>query len=244
MYDSVFYPESKFGGFSDIDGTLIFYSMVNSLIQSSDIILDIGCGVGISAKDPIHFRRDLQMLRGKCIKIIGIDVDESAKINPLIDEFHIIKNDHFLLPNESIDLAVCDSVLEHVKNPDLFFSECQRVLKPTGYLCIRTSNALGYVGMLSKMVPNRYHYAILRKIKPNKNEKDVFPTYYQCNTVNRIRRILDKSGFYHCVYGHESEPTYLSFSKFFYWLGVMHQKFSPGRFKLTIFAFARKKEIF
>jgi hypothetical protein len=43
----MFYPESRFGGFSDIDATITFYDRINSLIQKSDTVLDIGCGRGV-----------------------------------------------------------------------------------------------------------------------------------------------------------------------------------------------------
>lgn len=239
-YKSIYYPESNFGGFSDIDGVVIFYCRVNSLIRPSFTLLDIGCGRGSYGDDVILFKKELRIFKGKCQKVIGIDVDESARGNPFIDEFHIIEENHWPIANESIDIAICNAVLEHVDDPDLFFSECQRVIKPGGYLCLNAANALGYVCMVSKLIPNIYHHKVLKKVSPNRKEIDTFPTYYKCNTIRKIRLMLDKFGFDHYVYGYEAEPGYLSFSRFSYWLGVMHQKFAPGIFKLAIFTFARK----
>src|SRR5438093_943558 len=45
-YKSLYYPESRFGGFTGVDGTLAFYIRVNSLIDSSSVVLDVGCGRG------------------------------------------------------------------------------------------------------------------------------------------------------------------------------------------------------
>lgn len=39
-------------------------------------------------------------------------------------------------PSESVDLAVCLDVLEHIPNYDLALEECYRVLKPGGQLLI------------------------------------------------------------------------------------------------------------
>lgn len=41
-----FYPEARFGGFTDIDGTIAFFNRVNSLIETSSVVLDVGCERG------------------------------------------------------------------------------------------------------------------------------------------------------------------------------------------------------
>jgi hypothetical protein len=51
-----------------------------------------------------------------------------------------------------------------------------------------------------------------------------------------------KNGFECVVYGYEAEPSYLSFSKIAYSLGVLHQKFAPQFMKPCIFAFGRLKK--
>lgn len=67
-YKNDFSPESKFGGFSNIDGTIAFYTRVNPLLASSSIVLDVGCGRGIYNKDLVILRRNLRILRGKVKK--------------------------------------------------------------------------------------------------------------------------------------------------------------------------------
>ena len=42
------------------------------------------------------------------------------------------------------------------------------------------------------------------------------------------------------MYGHESEPKYLQFSKLAYRIGVLYQRLAPGTFRNALFAFARK----
>ena len=53
--------------------------------------------------------------------------------------------------------------------------------------------------------------------------------------------MLRKLNFDHCVYGYEAEPVYLNFPYFYYFLGVLHQKFVPQMFKPAIHVFARKR---
>ncbi len=238
-YKTLYYPESRFGGFSDIDGAVIFYCRVNALLDSDAVVLDVGCGRGVLMEDNIPFRKGLRILKGKCLKVIGIDVDAGAQKNPFIDEFHLITGEQWPLPDHSVDLGISITVLEHVENPDAFFSEFKRVIKPGGYLCLLTGNVLSYGGAMSWLIPDVLHSGLLKRMQPEREEIDIFPKYYRCNTVKKIRRMLSKYGFDHCVYGYEAEPSYVSFFRFFYFLGVLHQKFSPKVIKPAIFAFAQ-----
>jgi SAM-dependent methyltransferase len=237
-----YYPESRFGGFTRVDGTIAFYIRVQALLGPCATVLDVGCGRGAYMDDPIRVRRDLRVFRGKCARVIGIDVDPQAGSNPLVDEFRLIKGDRWPVADASVDLCVCDSVLEHVEDTEGFFAECGRVIKPAGHLCIRTSNSWNYIAIAAGLIPDRFHKRVLRKaLCGQKKEEDCFPTVYRCNTKGRIRRMLDKHGFEHCVYGYEAEPYHLSFSRASYLCGVIHQRLAPSFFKSNIFVFARRK---
>jgi SAM-dependent methyltransferase len=219
-YKQIFYPESKFGGLTDIDGTMAFYTRVNALIESHFVVLDVGCGRGHYGEDLITIRKNIRILKGKAKTVIGIDVDKAAEKNPFLDAFYLLTSDRWPLIDNSVDLIICDYVLEHVENPENFFSEIHRILKNSGYLCIRTPNSWGYVAIASRIVPNRHHFRVLEKVQDNRKEEDVFPTYYRCNSIPKLRAILAKYSSEHTVYGYEAEPSYLSFSRFAYWLGV------------------------
>jgi SAM-dependent methyltransferase len=232
-----FYAESRFGGFTDIDGSVAFYCRVNSLLTPDMTVLDVGCGRGAVLDDTIAFRRNLRILRGKVTKVIGIDVDEFASNNPFIDEFHRIATDRWPVESDSIDLLVCDNVLEHLHDPGTFFAESQRVLKQGGYICLRTPNSWSYVALFARLVPNRLHATVLAWIRGNMKAEDVFPTHYRCNSIPALRRMMAMHGFDSVVYGYEAEPSYLSLSSFTYLLGVIHQRIAPGFLKPALFAF-------
>jgi len=236
-----FYPETRFGGFTDYDGTVVFFSRVNALLGPNAVVADIGCGRGEYQEDPVTTRRNLRILKGKAAKIIGLDVDPVAETNPFIDEFHLVKDNAWSLADQSVDLIVCDNVVEHMLDPEKFFSECSRVLKKGGTLCIRTPNAWNYIGIASRLVPNKLHTRVLSFAQESRKAQDVFPTYYRCNSITTMRAMMKKYGFRkHAVYGYEAEPSYLSFAKAAYWLGTLHQKFAPGCMKAAIFAFGEK----
>ena len=233
-----FYPEARFGGFTDIDGTLTFYLRVNAMIKPTDVVIDFGCGQGTYVNDPVPIRCHLRTLRNKVGRVIGIDVDAHAAQNPFLDEFRQLRpGTGWPIDTRSTDLVLCDNVIEHLPNPELFFSEAARVLRPGGHVCIRTPNVMSYFGIASKLVPNKHHAAVLRVAQQDRDE--CFPTVYRANTIRALRRMMGRHGFEHAVYGYEAEPAYLSFSHFAYALGVLHQRLAPSRLRVTIFAFGR-----
>ncbi len=236
-----FYPESRFGGFSDVDGTIAFYTRVNSLLSRAALVVDFGCGRGAWMEDPVRIRRELRSFKGKAQRVIGLDVDPAAAENPTLDEFYRLEGECWPLPDNSIDLLVSDHALEHLKDPRQFFSEARRVIRSSGYLCFRTPNRWGYPALFSQIVPNHEHTRVLEKVKDRVKEQDVFVTYYKANTLPFLRSLMRQNGFEAIVYGYAPEPSYLSFSKAAYWLGVLHQRFAPGFLKPVIFGFGRKR---
>lgn len=241
-YKSIYYPETRFGGFTAADGTIAFYARVNALIDSGSVVLDFGCGRGQFQDDPVPWRRNLRILKNKAKRVIGLDVDPAAATNPYIDEYlEIGPAGVWPIADGSIDMVVCDCVIEHLDDPDAFFREARRVLRaPTGHLAIRTPNALSYVGIAQRLIPNRHHSRVLARVQESRRPEDVFRTVYRCNTIPRLRRKLIEYGFDAVVYGHEAEPGYLEMSRLFYFLGVIHQKIAPSVFSTVILAFGRR----
>jgi len=153
----------------------------------------------------------------------------------------LIENlDHWPIESNSVDLAFADYVVEHVTNPDSFFSEARRVLKPGGYLCLRTPNSLSYIALIARMIPNRMHSRVTKVAQQGREEKDVFPTVYKCNRPRTLRRQLRKSGFECVVLQTESEPGYLNFSPLAFRIGVIWHAICPPMFRSTLQVFARK----
>jgi SAM-dependent methyltransferase len=239
----IFYPEALFGGFTDIDGTVAFYNRVNSLLDPSFVVLDVGCGRGVYNEDLVPLRKNLRILKGKVAKIIGIDVDQRAQENQYLDEFHLIQGDSWPIETNSINLIVCDNVLEHIVNPDQLFLEIHRVLIDGGYLCIRTPNRFSYIAIAATLIPNKYHSKVTSVVQDGRKEEDVFPTVYKCNSIRKLKNIMKKNSFKCVAYGYEAEPSYLSFSTIVYFFGVMHQRFAPGFIKPVIFAFGKMRKV-
>lgn len=239
--DQRFYPESRFGGYVDVDGTVVFFNRIGALLQPSHTVLDAGCGRGEYGSDEVGWRRSLRVLRGRSAKVIGIDVSAAGRENECIDEFRLIEGSRWPVEDNSVDMVVSDFVIEHLPAPQEYFAEARRVLRPGGHFCVRTPNKWNYIAIASRLIPNRYHARVTSAVQSGRQEEDVFPTFYRCNTPGRLRRAYRAAGFEAVVYGYEAQPCYLSFSSFAYALGVLHQKLAPGFLRASLFGFGRLK---
>lgn len=237
------YPEMQYGGFSRRDGTITFYTRVSALVTPASRVLDYGCGVGahISTEDP--FTGSLQRLRGKAGEVIGVDFDGAARENPNIDRFCPTEGGTIPLEPESVDVAVCDWGLEHFEDVGQFLTECRRVIKRGGYLCLRTPNLLHYSSLGAWMLPFRFHHAARRLLGHFHSDADVFPTLYRCNTRSRLERAMRAHGFEACVYVHRGESHTARAGYAFGLLGELIERLSPQSLGHELHAFARKPTI-
>jgi hypothetical protein len=89
-------------------------------------------------------------------------------------------------------------------------------------------------------VPNRYHGQLLARVQNGRRNADVFPTFYKCNTIPKIRQMLRRYGFCGCVYGYSAEPSYAAFSGLIYALFSYYGRESPSFLRDAIFAFAQR----
>jgi ubiquinone/menaquinone biosynthesis C-methylase UbiE len=123
--------------------------------------------------------------------VIGVDVDPAGSANPVLDEFRLITGERWPLEDGSVDLAVCDWVLEHVQDPAAFVDELDRVLRPGGAFVARTINRRSLLALGSRAVPSRAHAAVLARMQPGRAAQDVFPTAYRMNTRAALAPLLD-----------------------------------------------------
>ncbi len=237
-----FYPESVAGGFSHVDGTVAFYTRINALLQPEMAVLDFGAGRGRAVQeDPIAYRRKLQTLQGKCRHLIGVDVDEAVLQHPRLDEIHVIAEQGPLpLADNSVDLIVSDATFEHITHPEAMAPELGRVLKPGGWLCVRTPNRWGYIGLGANLIPNRWHVALLKYLQPHRKAVDVFPTAYRLNTARAIKRYFPAHSWDHYVYGHFAEPAYFGTSALLWALVLLSYRLTPAVCGPTLMVFLQK----
>jgi SAM-dependent methyltransferase len=234
------YPEVRAGGFSRFDGAVQFYQRVNALLDGDDVILDFGAGRAHWA-DPgaNEARRKLRDLRGRVKRVIGVDVDDAVLTNPVVSEAHVIEpSGRIPLDDACVDVIVSDYTFEHVSEPAAVAAELDRVLVPGGWICARTPNKWGYIGLGARLVPNERHVRALGRLQPHRKAEDVFPVRYRLNTAGAIRAAFP--GYEHVVYGWSAEPAYAGTSPLAWRAFQVLDAVSPPSLRATFMVFLRK----
>lgn len=207
------YPELAAGGFSRVDGTIAFYCRVNALLAdmgAAPVVLDLGAGRGAFLEDEVRARRDVRLLRGRVGRVVGVDVADAVLANPAVDEAHVVAAGTRLpVDDGSVDLVVSDYTFEHIADPGWASGEIDRILRSGGWLCARTPNRWGYIGVGARAVPNRLHVAMLRRLQPGKAAEDTFPTTYLLNTPGALQRWFPPDRYDHVVWTMDNEPAYV-----------------------------------
>lgn len=245
---SRFHPEATIDGFTMQDSAVNFYSLVHAAILQIEAgkILDYGAGRGaywyINTKEKGSLlRRALRNLTSPERHVTACDIDPVVKTHPCSDEQVQISPDEPLpFDDASFDLIVTDMTVEHVENPEQIRDELLRVLRPGGYLCIRTPNKWSYVALAATLVPNRSHSKVLRMIQPHRKDIDIFPTYYRMNSASTMRRLF--AGHHVSVTKFFPTPEYHFNSAVMFGLFELLDWLLPRAFAPVLFAFVRKAE--
>jgi SAM-dependent methyltransferase len=237
------YPEVSISGFSRIDGTIAFYNQVNALCNRSSVVIDFGAGRGRAhSDDTCEYRRNLQSLKGKAAKVIGVDVSSEVLDNSSLDEAYIIGKDGVVpLPDMCADIIVSDFTFEHIDNPSLTAAEIHRLLKPGGWLCVRTPNRHGYIAVSNRLVPEGLKTRLLKRLQPTREEEDVFPAVYKLNTIKDLQRYFPLKDYRYFSFLYDAEPAYYFNSIVIFRMFEIIQTLSPENFKTMIMLFANKK---
>lgn len=236
-----FYPESRIGGFSRVNGTLEFYSRINALVTPTDHVLDYGAGRGAQIDtERVPYLRELKSFRGRVAHLEGCDVDDAVLDNPYLDAAKVFDPaDPLPYDDNSFDLIYCSWVLEHVDDPARVAGEILRILKPGGYFCAMTPNKRGYISLSSRLAGNSNHVRLLKRIQPDRKDFDVFPTHYKMNTPGVIRKyFMDASDI--VSYSSSMQPAYHFNNPILFRLFKTVHWLTPSPLHAVLLVFVRK----
>jgi SAM-dependent methyltransferase len=175
---------------------------ISRRLRPEHTLLDAGCG----RTAPV-----LRKYQGAAKRLIGIDLVEFTEP---VDGIELYRGDVSKtgLPDRSVDLIYSRSVMEHVEEPDAVFAESHRILRPGGHWIFLTANKWDYASIIARMIPNRLHPFIVRRVE-GRPEEDTFPTRYRVNDRRTIERLAQSHGLSISGFSYLGQyPNYFLFS--------------------------------
>jgi SAM-dependent methyltransferase len=123
--------------------------IVNRINFKPSSVLEIGPGAGFVLK---KFKEQ------GIPKVVSLDIDDQLYPEVKAAGVELIQTsaeDMSCIPDQSFDLVVSWSALEHISNPSVVFAECLRILKPGGYLYL-------HFGPLYYSPWGYHHYSVIK----------------------------------------------------------------------------------
>lgn len=227
--DRLWYP-----GVEDHYDLKIFREEVLLHLTPGAVALDLGAGRG--AESLLNFKGFAE--------IWGADIDPVVLTNPHLDRAFVTSVDRLDgVPDASVDLVFCCSVVEHLEQPAQLMTEIRRVLKPGGRFIAKTPNRLHYMPAIASITPLWFHKLYNRW--RGRKEEDTFPTVYRMNTPAKIRAIAAEAGLaVQQIWTYESRPEYLRLTPITYLAGWVYERtvnrLNLDRFKCVLFMVLRR----
>ncbi|MEK9156962.1 MAG: class I SAM-dependent methyltransferase [Patescibacteria group bacterium] len=211
----------------------VFLNQVEKAITAESVLVDVGCG-RTSYGAAVY---------KKAKKRIGLDVDEYAKENPIMDEVHIMTGEMFPLPDACADVVTAQWVVEHVAHPDTFLKEVSRVLRPGGTFIFMTTNIKSPIIRLTSFIPLSVASFIRTRLL-NFAHDETFPRIYAMNSSDKLKKLAEAHGFEMTVADHIESFGYFRFSSIilqvYIWWTKLLRKVTHNR-EMHIVGVFRKK---
>lgn len=194
-----------------------FEEALASRLGPHAVVLDSGSGPGSWV---LHEHRD------KIALLVGEDVCAPAVHQ--LDAFVLAPCTQLPFADGSFDLVLAYLVVEHLAMPTAALREYARVLRPGGYLCIKTPAVRTPLFLLSRVLPTGMHKWLKAGIGTPAD--DVFPTYYRANTISDLSHALDVAGFERdWLRTFDQTYAYLSQTRWMYALGLLYSRLTEAK---------------
>ena len=129
---------------------------------------------------------------------IGLDIDHEYMCGNVEMHHRVTASiDRLPFAERRFDLVTANMVMEHISEPVAALRGIRRILRPGGRFVFHTPNVL-YPTMFAShladsLLPQSLKSALVSRLE-SRDERDVFPTFYRCNSPVRIRRLSQSAG--------------------------------------------------
>ncbi len=170
----------------------LYEDVLKMNVRAETVWLDLGCGRRLLPEWRLEQEK---LLVGSCKTIVGLDYD----LPSLKDHQNIslkVRGSVCELPfgDGCFDLVTANMVVEHLDFPEIQFKDVLRILKRGGLFIFHTPNAVSYVTIVNRLVPETLKKKLIYVLEGRK-EEDVFETHYKANTARRISALARLTGF-------------------------------------------------
>jgi ubiquinone/menaquinone biosynthesis C-methylase UbiE len=157
--------------------------------STAAVLVDVGGG------KRCHFakyRRD-----SSPIKLIAVDASQEAlaQNDDVDDRFATDVMDGLPFQDQSIDMIVSRSVLEHLRDVEFLIADSARVLKREGLFIHVFPSKFAPFSVANQLLPRRFSRRLLFTLIPGSEGEQGFPAYYDRTYPSAIRRLLGRHGF-------------------------------------------------
>ncbi|MBL7048846.1 MAG: class I SAM-dependent methyltransferase [Nitrospira sp.] len=154
--------------------------------------IDLGCGHNLLS--PWRAEKEKELMERPGL-FVGFDYDllSLQKNNTAANK---VRGDMNRLPfaSNTFDLITSNMVFEHLQEPDIAFKEIYRILKPGGILIFHTPNSIGYTTVSARLLPEAIKGKLVEFLQ-DREEEDIFPTYFKVNSPDAINMVAGHTGF-------------------------------------------------
>jgi ubiquinone/menaquinone biosynthesis C-methylase UbiE len=153
------------------------------------VVLDVGSG------KRCHFARHRwPSLR---TRIVGLDVS-ADELSPNVDvDAKVVWSAEQPLPfaDESADLIVSRSTLEHFPRVEPFLAEAYRVLTPGGITIHVFPSKWAAFSVINRVLPNAWSRVLIDRLLPVRSREIGFVAHYDHCTARSMERAMSRHGF-------------------------------------------------
>jgi SAM-dependent methyltransferase len=167
----------------------IFRDLILSEIQryTAPTVLDIGCGRGID--DNQDLQREIARASAK---YIGIEPDAHVALPDVFHETHRCFFEDAPLAENSVDVAFCVMVLEHLEQPQAFWDKVHTVLRKGGVFWGFSMDIRFYfpaVSLAFEKLRLKEIYLNALHGKRGEDRYDNYPVFYRSNSPAKARSL-------------------------------------------------------
>ena len=173
-----------------VDGSSEFYrSIVAPRLFRGATVYDVGGGR--RACIPLETKRAL------ALRVIGLDISESElALAPAGSYDEVVCADVTRYEGrQEADIAVCETLLEHVRDNASAFRTLAGIVKPGGVLLVFVPSRRALFARLNVILPEDVKRRLLFAVRPQSRGKQGFPAYYDRCTPAEFRALAQQNAF-------------------------------------------------